>query len=578
MKTRFPALLAFALSLICASPLFAQNASDRNSLLPEIDPQDIEIRSEFRARFPGLRRQPILGFNPRPRVFRVDPNRMPFMESSEQVVANLPVSQLSGPQPPQLPEIEYPGRNNGYLFGGFGSYTSPELVGFYAAELSATQIATASVDYRSTSGHLDNQESSFRFLDAGLSLHSRTQSGLMITTKAGLQSDFNYLPGVIGATSAKDTPSKDYLGLNGGIEIRKYQNSLEYWKGSLDFNLLAIDVDPDATRQDNLITGLNGEVNEQMVDAAISKHWAGNHLFETYSIYAELSGGAYEFTGAGSNTLLDLKSGVQYQRLLDTGTEVRANAGLQFIDDGIDGNIYLAPELNIKQNFREQFLIDASVYGRPELIQMSEHHLRNRFLDFNSTLKQSYSFGAKGRMSMNLLQGFQVFGGIDYRFINNYNFYLNNQATGPTAAVNQTFYTIQNGDASIFKLYGGIVQEFKPKVFWLSVEAYARSPKLSAGGDIPFEERLGLTGSLSYRPVNNILLESWVDYIGERKDPLSPNDLSGFLLVNFRAEARILDNFGAYIKSLNLLNSDYQLWQGYTERPFQFFVGLTYRF
>ena len=179
---------------------------------------------------------------------------------------------------------------------------------------------------------------------------------------------------------------------------------------------------------------------------------------------------------------------------------------------------------------------------------------------------------------MNLSQGFQVFSGLDYRFINNYNFYLNNRATGPVPAVNQTFYTIQNGDASIFKLYGGIIQEFKPRVFWMSVEGYARSPKLSAGGDIPFEERLGLSGRLSYRPIPTVLLESWVDYIGEREDPLSQNDLSGFLLVNLRAEAQIVENFGAYIKSLNLTNSDYQLWQGYTERPFQFFVGLTYRF
>jgi hypothetical protein len=578
MKTPFPAPIALLTAFIFTTSLFAQNASERNSLLPEIDPQDIEIRSEFRARFPGLRRQPILGFNPRPRVFRIDPNRMPFMESNEQVVANLPVSQLSGPQPPELPEIEYPNRNNGYLFGGFGSYTSPEVVGFYAAELNRRQVLTASVDYRSTDGHLDNQESSFRFFDGALSLNSRTECGLIITTKAGLQSDFNYLPGVIGATSANDTPRKNYLGVNGGVELRKYQNSLEYWEGKLNVRLMAIDVDPEAARQDNLITGLNGEVNEQMVQAAFAKHWAGNRLFETFSAYADLNGGAYEFTNSGSNTLLDLKTGLKYQRMLETGTEVRADAGIQFIDDGIDGNIYVAPELNIRQNFREKLLIDATVFGKPELTRMSEHHRLNRFLDFNSDLKQSYALGAKGRVSMNLLQGFQVFGGLDYRFINNYNFYLNNLATGPTLAINQTFYTIQNGDASIFKLYGGIVQEFKPNVFWMSVEAYARSPRLSGGGDIPFEERLGLSGSISFRPADRILLESWVDYIGEREDPLSPNDLSGFLLVNFRAEARIVDNFGAYIKSLNLLNSDYQLWQGYTERPFQFFVGLTYRF
>ena len=54
----------FLFFLISGVDAFAQTGSTQNSLLPEIDPQDIEIRSEFRARFPGIRRQPILGFNP----------------------------------------------------------------------------------------------------------------------------------------------------------------------------------------------------------------------------------------------------------------------------------------------------------------------------------------------------------------------------------------------------------------------------------------------------------------------------------------------------------------------------------
>src|SRR5690625_7525684 len=78
---------------IAAFPSAAQDTQggDEDALLPDIDPQDIEIRSEFKARFPGLRRQPILGFEPASRVYRVDPDRMPYIESLEEVVADLPV-------------------------------------------------------------------------------------------------------------------------------------------------------------------------------------------------------------------------------------------------------------------------------------------------------------------------------------------------------------------------------------------------------------------------------------------------------------------------------------------------------
>ncbi len=58
--------IAFTIVMVlAANPIAAQQQQDtESSMLPEIDPQDIEIRSQFEARFPGLRRQPILGFDP----------------------------------------------------------------------------------------------------------------------------------------------------------------------------------------------------------------------------------------------------------------------------------------------------------------------------------------------------------------------------------------------------------------------------------------------------------------------------------------------------------------------------------
>ena len=73
--------------------MVAQDAG--GTLLPEIDPQDIEIRGDFTARFTGITRQPILGFSPTPRVYRINPNRMPFIESQAQVVASLPIRDIA---------------------------------------------------------------------------------------------------------------------------------------------------------------------------------------------------------------------------------------------------------------------------------------------------------------------------------------------------------------------------------------------------------------------------------------------------------------------------------------------------
>src|SRR5699024_4261855 len=91
-----------------ATTAMAQDRGGRDdAMLPEIDPQDIEIRSEFKARFPGLRRQPILGFEPASRAYRVDPDRMPYMEDRDNAVANLPISAMSLPEPPPFTSMQY---------------------------------------------------------------------------------------------------------------------------------------------------------------------------------------------------------------------------------------------------------------------------------------------------------------------------------------------------------------------------------------------------------------------------------------------------------------------------------------
>ena len=113
----------------------AQSGYAQNSLLPEIDPQDIEIRSEFRARFPGIRRQPILGFNPMPRVFRIDPNRTPFMESDKDAVASIALTQLDRPDPPQKKILKEPSRANAYIKAGMGNYITPELEAYVLRRL-----------------------------------------------------------------------------------------------------------------------------------------------------------------------------------------------------------------------------------------------------------------------------------------------------------------------------------------------------------------------------------------------------------------------------------------------------------
>src|SRR5690625_2711202 len=102
-------------------------ADVERSLLPDIDPQDIEIRSQFQARFPGLSRQPILGFNPRPRVYQIDPDRIPFIEDEEAQLANLPMGRLDRPDSPEYNALGYAPPKYAFIRAGVGSDITPEI-------------------------------------------------------------------------------------------------------------------------------------------------------------------------------------------------------------------------------------------------------------------------------------------------------------------------------------------------------------------------------------------------------------------------------------------------------------------
>src|SRR5690625_5017451 len=96
-------------------------ADVERSLLPDIDPQDIEIRSQFQARFPGLSRPPILGFNPRPRVYQIDPDRIPYIEDEEAQLANLPMGRLDRPDSDRHNALGYAPPKYAFIRAGVGS-------------------------------------------------------------------------------------------------------------------------------------------------------------------------------------------------------------------------------------------------------------------------------------------------------------------------------------------------------------------------------------------------------------------------------------------------------------------------
>ena len=506
--------------LFCPIFAFAQGGQQGadNSLLPEINPQDIEIRSEFKARFPGLRRQPILGFNPKPRVFQIDPNRMPFMESRDEAVADISVTQLGRPQPPSRTILPAPDRINAYSRAGLGSFLTPELNGYGFYKLNDKSIVTGDVNLRASDGHLDNQESSFRYLDANARYITKVKDDLKLSVEVGALNDYNDLfllsdnlqQNFIGKTS-----NKDYTGGSAQISLQQAKNTLEGWTLSAGGNLFSTTLDAGNS-------GLSGDLKEQIGNASFSYYWPGQRLYETFNVTASVEGGKYQPASLGDQNWIDAKASLEYERLLNFNTRISGTGGFEYISDPFSSKFFFTPELEIKHNLSNTLSIKGTAFAKPEMQSQQQHHQYNRFLNIQTQLRHSYQVGATGEVNFQLFDGNRVFGGVNYRYVRDYAYYQR-QLISPSNAPG--FYTINYGNANIFEIYGGASQQLVPEKFWFDGKVYFRSPTLKSGGTIPYEEKLGVEGAISYKVIKELTINGWAEYIGSRKAPAANSDL-----------------------------------------------------
>lgn len=572
------------LALCIAGALFpaaiiAQGQQDQQStLLPEIDPQDIEIRTEFRARFPGLRRQPILGFNPTPRVYQVDPNRTPFMETPEQIVANLPVSDLARPAPPGYRQLRYDDEINVYGRLGVGSYSSPEAEAWGIFELSEKTYAGGSVDYRSSDGHLDNRPSSFRFFEGNASLLTQLGEHTRLAVDGNIHSDFNYLIDQITAPGSftGNFPEKNYSGARVSGELRHFRNSVEGWNAGLNYRFFETELDGPS---------LDETVDESIFNVSFANTWAGNHVHETFRVKVGGRGGGISFNSGDANNWYIVRGGAEYERLFNFSTRVTAGGDVYYVQDPFEdlngeSRVYIGPYIEVKHWISDMLTVKGEVSARPYFRTVKQYHESNRFFtnfvvsDFTA-YRHTFSIDARGEANFEYMNGSSLHAGISYMKARDYPYYR--KTVGFFGNV-LDFYEVNFMDADRIRGFAGVTHQVLPEKLWLSAEIYAQEHELDDGSDIPFEEKWGFNSSIGFQPVDRINVEGRADYVGSKIANTPEGDLDGFFLVGGSIEVDITDRFGAYAKFVNLLNKDYEVWQGYTERPFQAYGGITVKF
>ncbi|MEX0779663.1 MAG: hypothetical protein WD491_05050 [Balneolales bacterium] len=535
----------------------SQDGEDRSTLLPDIDPQDIEIRGEFSARFPGLSRQPILGFNPKPRVFQLDADRMPYIESEEDAIASISPSDLELPFSPHRQRIGYP--NKGQVFGrvGFGQKASPEARLFGETAVSENAVISGDVNFQSSGNYLTDEFSSFRYFKGRSDWIRRKNSSRLQLGLTG-SSDFNHaFPGTADIANTENS-RKNYSKIGTHASYRHLNNAYNGWDLKGGYNYFQVEDDTPMPYSD-----------EHSARLEATRFWEGRRMEEVFTIKLNGEGNLYNTYDEQGLAWYITRLSAFYKRNLSS-SNFKAGLDVFHAYDEADESIplYIFPNLNFHytgfQGGEVEFTLKSFVTN-PGLEGV---HTENRQLLVSPMVQNEQGLRFTVDARYELFRGAQLFGTLNYDGYGSYSYYM----------LNADGYTLNyDDDANIFKASGGFSYDFIPQLLTLHSDLTWRFANTSQGA-VPFMENFKSSVSLYSNPIGKLYLRAWSEYRGSRPVNFDEGSLDGYLLFGAQVDFKITDNFGAYIKGLNLLNQDYEIWQGYQERPAQVYGGLTLHF
>jgi hypothetical protein len=201
----------------------AQQPDTSEQTLPEIAPQEFEIRGELQLSFPSLERQPLRGFASPPSVPSVPADRTPYVEPYKQALEDLPESLPAPDASPQT--VQQPAEaQQGFVEAGGGRYASRFAAGRVAFDVSAAQTLSLHADYTGTEGFspfaaASGLDTPADAVEGGLQFDSRHDGFSVRATAQGHAQQYT-LYGQPGAVTGPDPEAPTRTGAGGEVQAR----------------------------------------------------------------------------------------------------------------------------------------------------------------------------------------------------------------------------------------------------------------------------------------------------------------------------------------------------------------------
>lgn len=579
-------LRIFALTAACVcmfiapTVVHAQQEQGPSTLLPDIDPQDIEIVGDYQVRFPGLFRQPILGFSPRPPIFRLDPDRMPFLETDEEIVAAIPLSDLQPAFRPEKDFIVFNPRSRVFGRSGLGTFTSPELGVLVEHSVRPGESMLADVSHFSTAG--DREHGMFRDTGArfqwvrqsgehrfGIGMHAAA-SGNYSATPAGVDTSQVVVPRYMQHGVPADNVPRMLSTTSFGLQARwqQLQSAYRGWQSTFELDRFS--------KEGELLTETRAQTSETNYQFTLHRFFEGSRIEQLYSLTLASTGGFYETGLDDSSYWLTNSLSVRYRQLFRYQHEVQAWLRLHQLYDPVNEfDVYLYPDIHYRYNTTGRVTAAVRVRGFVRDPSLQSIHQNNRLtLQAGQHLEHERGLNIQLHAGGRPLPRTKIFSGLDYWQ------YYNLGIFGRSRGVESPFYSFYYvGEAIRVKWYSGLTHDM-PRInttimFDLGLNYSTIDSDILPSGVIPYLPDWQTSLQVVTRPVRMLETSFWMDLTGTRNTDLEDESVPGYAQLGVKADLRVHRHVGVYIKAQNLLNQDYEVWQDYVERPLQVFGGVT---
>lgn len=550
--------------------ILAQDADDQEDLLPEIDPQDIEIRADFQAQFQGLTRQPILGFKPEPRVFQIDPNRMPFIEDEDDIVATVSLSDLEEPLSPDARLIGFPEEGSTFIRSGYGLMQTPFARFVTEQEIGDATTFRADGRYTTSAGHDLDHPTSYRSMDFNSDLGFRANGGRIRTGIAGY-SHFNYTGDGSHIVFEGEQPPRiesnmveanfDWLRLNNpynGWDIHGKVRNTDIWVDKLNIF------------DDNELQLQERNFDEQLLSFHIHRFFEGQQVEEQFFIEGGVETGLFN-NGVQNQNWNFGWVGFSYVRRFANVHRLQAGVkAYQTYDPYDDLNFRFYP--NFKYTYKPGDGFQANMYAGGSVSNegLSMVPETNRMTVNVPILRNQRGWDLGGGVSYSWNGGNEIYSNISYQSYDAFPYF---RYTGHLSGHQLDF----SNSVSIFEATAGYATDLVPRRLSFRTELTARSSSMNNGDPVPYKEPVSAMAELYANPLENVYLQGSLD-VRTGRPTLNSERLPGFVLLGLNAEYKVSSGIGVFVQGQNLLNQEYKLWEGYTERPLQVMGGITVRF